>query len=171
MWKWIGRGGPAAAANEWKKNARNNRCYRNSSGARYRRRSDHRAKVDPQDDRDDRGTASTDRYSGFGEYRLAPSIPNGFLFARQPEADRHQLQSVPESAIPAYFLAAGALPAARTSYYQCRQQETRTDRQLQEPRRQMGSLASSGERSRLPFRCQRGGHLLRHLRPAEQPRH
>ena len=35
----------------------------------------------------------------------------------------------------------------------------------------MGSLASSGERSRLPLRCQRRGHLLRHLRPAEQPRH
>src|SRR6266571_5837271 len=127
MWKWIGRGGPAAAANEWKKNARNNRCHRDSSGARYRRRSDHRAEVDPQDDGDDRRTSSTDRYSGFAEYRLAPSIPNGLLFARQSEADRHQLQSLPGSAIPAYFLAAGSFPASRPSHHQRRQQEARID--------------------------------------------
>src|ERR1035441_9321265 len=35
----------------------------------------------------------------------------------------------------------------------------------------MGSLARSGERSRLPLRCQRCRHLLRHLRPAAQPWH
>src|SRR5450631_2835781 len=170
-WKWIVCGGLAAGANEWKKNARNNRCHRDSPGARYGRRSDHRAEVDAQDDGNDRRTSSTDRYSGFGEYRLAPSIPNGFLFARQSEADRHQLQSLPGSAISADLLAAGSLPASRPSHHQRRQQETRIDWQLQKLRRQMGSLSRSGERSRLPLRCQRRGHLLRHLRPAEQPRH
>ena len=59
-------------------------------------------------------------YSGFGEYRLAPSIPNGFLFARQSKADRHQLQSLPGSAIPTYFFAAGSLPASRPSDHQRR---------------------------------------------------
>src|ERR1700692_1005994 len=111
MWKWIGPGGPAADANEWEKNVRNNRCHRNSSGARYRRRSDHRAEVDPQDDGDHRRTSSTDRYPGFGEYRLAPSIPNGFLFARQSKANRHQLQSLPGSAMSTYCFAADSLPA------------------------------------------------------------
>ena len=41
---------PALVASAWKKNARNNRCHRDSPGARYRRRSHHRAEVDPQDD-------------------------------------------------------------------------------------------------------------------------
>ena len=63
--------------------------------------------VDPQDDGEDRRGSSADRYSGLGQYRRSSSVPNGFLSARQPQADRHQLQSLPGSAIPAYFLAAG----------------------------------------------------------------
>src|SRR5260370_42330564 len=67
--------------------------------------------VDTEDDGEDRGGSSADRYFGIRQYRRASSVPNGFLSAGQPEADRHQLQSVPGSAIPAYFLVAGALPA------------------------------------------------------------
>jgi hypothetical protein len=38
-------------------------------------------------------------------------------------------------------------------------------------RRQVGPFAGPGERPRLPPRCQRSGHLLRHLRPSPQSRH
>ena len=71
------------------KNARNNRCHRDSPGARYRRRSHHRAEVDPQDDREDRRGSPADRHSRFGQHGRSSSLPNGFLSARQPQADRH----------------------------------------------------------------------------------
>src|SRR5437763_14823173 len=45
-WKWTARAKPALDVSAWKKNARNNRCYRDSSGARHRRRSHHRVEVD-----------------------------------------------------------------------------------------------------------------------------
>src|SRR5205823_14943597 len=78
-WKWTARAKPALDVSAWKKNARNNRCHRDSSGARHRRRSHHRVEVDPQDDRQDRGGSPTDRYPGLGQYGRSSSTPNGFL--------------------------------------------------------------------------------------------
>jgi len=79
-------------------------------------------------------------------------------------------KSLPRSAIPADLLAADSLPATRSSDHQRRQQEARTDRQFQERRSQMGSLARTGERSRLPLTSQRCRHLLLHIRHAAEPR-
>jgi hypothetical protein len=42
-----------------------------------------------------------------------------------------KLQPLPRSAIPAHLLATDSLPATRTPHHQRRQQETRTDWQLQ----------------------------------------
>jgi hypothetical protein len=66
------------------KNARNNRGHRDSSGARHRWRSDHRAEVDPQDHREDRRNSSGDRRSGLGQYGRPYFVPDGFLSTRQP---------------------------------------------------------------------------------------
>jgi hypothetical protein len=71
------------------KNTRNNRCYRDSPGARYRWRSHHRTEVDPQDDRVDRRGSPADRHSRFSQHGRSSSLPDGFLSARQPQADRH----------------------------------------------------------------------------------
>src|ERR1700692_468282 len=109
MWRWIVRAKRAAGAGGWKKNARNNRCHRDYPGARYGRRSHHGVEVDPEDDGENSRTSATDRYSGFGQYRFSPAIPDGFLASCEPKADRHQLQSVPGAAVPAYFFAAGAI--------------------------------------------------------------
>src|ERR1035437_5800702 len=102
MWQWTARAGLAAGASRWKKNARNNRGHRDSSGARHSRRSHHRTEVDPQDDREDRRGSSGDRHSGLGQHSRPSSVPNGFLFARQPQADRHQFYPLPRPAIPTY---------------------------------------------------------------------
>ena len=67
------------------KNARNNRCHRDSPGARYRRRSHHGIEVDPQDDREDRRASSADRHPGLGQYRCSSALPNGFLSACQSQ--------------------------------------------------------------------------------------
>ena len=102
------------------KNARNNRGHRDSLGARYGRRSYHGVEVDPQDNGEDRRSSSGDRHSGLSQYGGASFVPNEFLSARQPQADRHQLQPLPRSAIPAHWLAADSLPATRPSRYQRR---------------------------------------------------
>jgi hypothetical protein len=77
------------------KNARNSRGHRDSSGARYGRRSHHRIEVDPQNDREDRRGSPTDPYPGVGQHRRPSFVPNGFLSACQSQADCHQLQPVP----------------------------------------------------------------------------
>jgi len=102
------------------KNARNNRGHRDSSGARHGRRSHHGAEVEPQDDGEDRRGSSGDRHSGLGQYDRSSFVPNGFLSARQPQADRHQLQSLPRSAIPADLCPSDSLPATRSSDHQRR---------------------------------------------------
>src|SRR6516225_8577969 len=78
-WKWTAHAEPAAGASLWKKNARNNRCHRDSSGARYRWRSHHRAEMDPQDDREDRRGPPADRHSRLGQHGRTPSLPDAFL--------------------------------------------------------------------------------------------
>src|SRR6202034_3327619 len=76
-WRWSARAGLAAGAYPWKKNARNNPCYRNSSGARHRRRSDHGAEVDSNDDREDRRGAPGNRHSGIAQYGRSALVRNG----------------------------------------------------------------------------------------------
>src|SRR5258707_7576930 len=70
-----------------------------------------RAEMDAQDDREDRQGASGNRHSGIAQYSRSALVPNGFLSARQPQADRHQFQPLPGSAISAYR------PVARASSF------------------------------------------------------
>ena len=80
-WKWTARAEPAAGASRWEKNARNNRCHRDSSGARHGRRPHHRTEMDPQDDGEDRTGSPRNRHSGLGQHRCSSLVPNGFLSA------------------------------------------------------------------------------------------
>src|SRR5713101_9824393 len=98
MWKWTARAESAAGASQWKKNARNNRGNRDSSGARYGRRSHHWAKVDSQDHREDRRGSAADRHSGLGQYGRTNFVQNGFLSARQPQEESHKQNYLPRTA-------------------------------------------------------------------------
>jgi hypothetical protein len=102
------------------KNARNNRCHRDSSGARYRRRSITGLKGFARPPR------RSPKFSSRSIFLYRPIRRLGFctkwiLSARQPQTNRHQLQPLPRSAVPAYLLAPDSLSAAGPSHHQRRQ--------------------------------------------------
>src|SRR6266851_3336169 len=128
MWKWTVRARLAAGASRWKKTPEiidaieilleHDTAGDPITGLKWTRKTTEKSKT--RTTLRDRRSSAADRYPGLGQYGRSSFVPNGFLSARQPQADRHQLQSLPRSAIPAYLLAAESLPAPRSSDHQRR---------------------------------------------------
>src|SRR6267378_7829625 len=122
----------AADANGPKKKRRNSRRHRSSVGTRYRGRSHHWTKVDPQDPPEDRRTTRASRYPRLRQHRGSPTPQHEFLSAGQSQESRLQRQPLPRPTIPIHLLATPSLPASRSSDDRCGYQEARTGGQLQE---------------------------------------